>query len=151
MDKATPIRYGGAFRRLLANIIDSLVVSIIQFIAGLAIGFMLIFLSPNLPENNPIKIVGQLVAALIYFVVTVGYPVYFIGTRGQTPGKMAMGIKIVGIDSGQHPSFVNAFLREVIGKFLSGIFLGLGFLWIIWDEKKQGWHDKIARTIVIKV
>ena len=46
-------------------------------------------------------------------------------------------------------TFGLAFLRWV-GYILSGIFLYLGFLWIAWDGRKQGWHDKIAGTVVVR-
>ena len=42
-------------------------------------------------------------------------------------------------------------LLRYVGYIVSGIAIGLGFLWIIWDDKKQGWHDKIASTKVIRV
>ena len=42
-------------------------------------------------------------------------------------------------------------MREVVGKFISGLVLNLGYLWVIWDGQKQGWHDKIADTYVVRV
>lgn len=69
---------------------------------------------------------------------------------GRTLGKMAMGTKVVNED-GRAPSLLTAFMREVIGKFVSAIVLGLGFIWILFDSKFQGWHDKIAGTYVIRV
>lgn len=41
-------------------------------------------------------------------------------------------------------------LREVIGKFVSGLVLGIGFFWAIWDKDNQTWHDKIAGTVVVR-
>lgn len=69
---------------------------------------------------------------------------------GRTLGKMAVGTKVVNED-GIAPSLLTAFMREVIGKFISAIVLYLGFIWIIFDPKFQGWHDKIASTYVIRV
>jgi len=63
---------------------------------------------------------------------------------------MALKIKVINEETNNPPGYPSAFLREVIGKFLS-LFFFLGFLWVIWDKKKQGWHDKIAHTIVVKV
>jgi hypothetical protein len=62
-------------------------------------------------------------------------------------GKMAVGIKIVGPD-GQPPSLVKAVLRY-IGYFVSGVALSLGFLWVAFDRKRQGWHDKLANTYTV--
>lgn len=86
---------------------------------------------------------------ILAIVVGVSYPVLFIGLRGQTPGKMALGIKVVK-PGRQAPGMGTAILREVLGKFLSGIALGLGYAWAGWDPCKQGWHDKIAGTYVIR-
>jgi len=65
-------------------------------------------------------------------------------------GKRLMKIKVIDKESGEVPGFLKAFLREFVGKFISSIFLSLGYFWAIWDKEKQGWHDKIAGTIVVK-
>lgn len=64
-------------------------------------------------------------------------------------GKKALGIKVVR-ENGGKVNFHDAVIREILGKFLSGIIFGLGFIWILFDAKKQGWHDKIAKTVVIR-
>ncbi len=74
----------------------------------------------------------------------------FTGLKGQTPGKMAVGIKVVNAQ-GDRPALGVAALREILGKFVSTIVLFVGFLWIDIDKQKQGWHDKIAGTYVVKV
>ena len=75
------------------------------------------------------------------------YDVLFTGLRGQTPGKMAMKIRVVN-DQGQAPGIPRAMLREIIGKTLSNL-LYLGYIWVAFDSGKRGWHDHIARTRVI--
>jgi hypothetical protein len=52
--------------------------------------------------------------------------------------------------NGQIPGFWRMVLREGIGKTVSGVFLGLGFFWAIWDKDNQAWHDKIAGTVVVR-
>ena len=68
--------------------------------------------------------------------------------KSATPGKMATKLTIVDAKTGKKPTLVQ-FLLRYAGYFLSSIFL-LGFIWIAFDKKKQGWHDKIAGTVVIK-
>ena len=68
--------------------------------------------------------------------------------NGQTLGKKAMGIKVVKED-GSPVDIVTAIIRYV-GYLVSAFVFGLGYLWVIWDPKKQGWHDKIAKTVVVK-
>jgi uncharacterized RDD family membrane protein YckC len=76
--------------------------------------------------------------------------VFFIGYCGQTPGKMALRIKVVCTD-GSQLTYGRAAKREVLGKFVSSILLGIGYLMVAFDHRKQGLHDKIADTYVIKL
>jgi len=88
--------------------------------------------------------------ALVSFAVGIGYYVYFWTSTGQTVGKMAMGLKVVSAETGQLLDMGGAALRYV-GYIVSSIPLGLGFFWVLWDPNREGWHDKIAKTRVIKV
>ncbi|MFQ6120363.1 MAG: RDD family protein, partial [Methanosarcinales archaeon] len=80
-------------------------------------------------------------------IISAGYFTYFYGTTGQTPGKKVMHIKVVTTD-GSDLDYGKGFLRW-LGYIVSTITLFIGFLWIIWDENKQGFHDKIAGTYVV--
>ncbi len=103
-----------------------------------------------------------LVVAIILAVITAGLSVYaqwlidilyyvlLTGLRGQTLGKQLLGIRVVN-RNGEVPGIGRAILREVIGKFVSTIVLLLGYIWVLFDRRKQGWHDKIAGTYVIRV
>lgn len=79
------------------------------------------------------------------------YSVFLISTWGQTIGKKLVGIKVVNQQTQKPPNLVKAVIRETLGKFLSGICLGLGFFWMWKNQQKQTWHDLLANTIVIKV
>lgn len=65
-----------------------------------------------------------------------------------TPGKMLVDCEIVDADNGEPITSRQALLRY-IGYIISALPLGLGFLWILLDKRKQGWHDKLAGTVVI--
>lgn len=82
------------------------------------------------------------VAGIVYYLL-------FWSKGGQTPGKMALRLKIITAD-GSNIKIGRAILRY-FGYLVSGLMLGIGYLWIIWDKKKQGIHDKIAGSYVIKV
>jgi len=75
--------------------------------------------------------------------------IYMDGIKGGTPGKLILGMRIVN-EKGEYIGIPMAILR-CIGKILSGMILGIGYFMIGWDEKKQGLHDKIAQTYVIKI
>ena len=74
----------------------------------------------------------------------------FTGLKGQTLGKMAVGIRVID-DRDEKPELGTAATREIVGKFISGAILCLGFLFIAIDKEKRGLHDSIAGTHVVRV
>jgi uncharacterized RDD family membrane protein YckC len=102
----------------------------------------------------PFIIISLLLPTVLYIIVAlvigVGYFVYFWTSSGQTIGKMVMGLKVVSAESGDLLDPGTAVLRYV-GYIVSSIPIYLGFFWVLWDPNKEGWHDKIAKTRVIKV
>ncbi len=114
--------------RLVALIIDSILVGIIGGIFGADAQWLL--------------------GGVMGFVVGVGYQWFFLTRNGgQTPGKMLLGIRVVKTD-GTDLTFVDSLLRYVGYLINSPIFM-LGWLWSFWDPMRQGWHDKLARTVVV--
>ncbi len=70
--------------------------------------------------------------------------------RGETPGKHLLGLRVIKPDTGQPARFWRMVLRDYLGKAISALICYLGFIWALLDANKQGWHDKIAGTIVVK-
>lgn len=70
-------------------------------------------------------------------------------SRGATPEKKILGMRVVKED-GSQAGFGTMPIREWVGKWISGMIFGLGFLWILFDHDKQGWHDKLMNTYVIE-
>ena len=77
------------------------------------------------------------------------YNTLFVGLKGATPGKMLVGAKVVD-RNGNQPSLGTAFVREVPGKIVSELIFRLGYIWAAFDVRKQGWHDKMAGTYVVR-
>jgi len=75
--------------------------------------------------------------------------IIFWSYKSATPGKMITKLKIVDAVTGEKPT-TKQFLLRYIGYYISSIPLFLGILWVGIDKRKQGWHDKIAGTVVIK-
>ncbi len=73
---------------------------------------------------------------------------FWMKHEGQTLGNKLMAIKVIREDG--HPLDIGTGIVRYIGYALSSIVFYLGFLCIIWDKKKQGWHDKMAKTVVVK-
>ena len=65
------------------------------------------------------------------------------------PGKMLYRAQIVDASTYEKPT-LKQFIIRYIGYYISLIPLGLGYFWVIWDDKKQAWHDKLAHTVVVK-
>ena len=88
------------------------------------------------------------VAWIIGLTIDICYYTYFFG-NGQTLGMKVAKIKLCGTDGTYPIGYARGFLRW-LGMLISGLAIGVGFLWILIDKNKQGWHDKIAGTIVVK-
>jgi uncharacterized RDD family membrane protein YckC len=114
---------------LIAAIIDSIVVGLATYVLG-KVGFF---------------------GSVVGFIVSYGYYVYLEGSpSGQTVGKRAMSIRVVGMHTGSTIGYGGAFVR-VIGKIVSAIPCLLGFFWMLWDPERQTWHDKFADAVVVPV
>lgn len=111
-------------------------------IDGILLGVLQVVLAAVLGKQSAIY-------ALVLLVVDVGYFLYFWSTTGQTLGDRVAGVRIVREDGGTL-SLGGAAIRY-LGLIVSTLVVFLGLLWVIWDRKKQGWHDKMAGTIVVKV
>ncbi len=138
----------GFWIRVVAALVDSLVVTMLQFIL-----VFLLLATLGLTDqftSGDTKEVVAILAGVFSTLIGVIYYVFFTGYCGQTPGKMALRIKVLRTN-GEEIGFRRALLREVVGKFISAIVLGIGYLWVAIDPQKQGWHDKIAGTYVIKL
>ena len=127
-----PMNFAGPMRRLYAFTIDfGLLMMIIYAVAPAASGAM--FSQEAAPQD------------LLFFL---GYFIIPTIIWGRTPGKWVAGIVVVDSE-GQTPGPA-AIPREMIGKLVSYLAFGIGILWLIFDPKRQGWHDKIAGTYVVE-
>lgn len=94
---------------------------------------------------NVVLLIGYLCTAAVLFLNLI----YFAERTGQSFGKRFIGIRIVRAD-GRRPDFRDLALRHCIGYPLAILCVGIGILWMIWDRKQQGWHDKLSGTLVVK-
>jgi uncharacterized RDD family membrane protein YckC len=75
---------------------------------------------------------------------------YFLeGKSGQTPGKKVMGIQVVNADTGQFIGGGMGIARYFVNGIVNGLPCYLGYLWPLWDAKKQTLGDKVMKTVVI--
>jgi uncharacterized RDD family membrane protein YckC len=151
---APQARYGGFWIRFVAVFIDGIIVSIPGIILGVIVGAMAgiaIGVSGNSSSSNTANAAFtgvQLLVELISFVITVGYFIYFWG-RGQTLAMRLFHLRVADANTGLPIGYGRAALRYV-GYILSIIVCYIGLIWAAFDSRKQGWHDKIASTVVLQ-
>jgi uncharacterized RDD family membrane protein YckC len=134
------VAYGGFWIRLVAYIIDAILLTIVGGVVASILGFSMF--ESDLEHYDPeVNLISFLIGWL-YFALLES------SERGATVGKMAMGLRVVTSD-GQRLSFMNATGRY-FAKILSAIILLIGFIMIAFTERKRGLHDMIAGTLVIK-
>ncbi len=92
--------------------------------------------------------IGSFLGSLLLLAYIIWAFVLF--ARGTTPGKKLLGMRVVKED-GRNANFFTMFIREWVGKLISGLILLLGFLWILIDRDNQGWHDKLMSTYVVEL
>lgn len=74
---------------------------------------------------------------------------FWVSCHGQTPGKRVVGARVVDAETGE-PVSVGKGIVRYLGYFVSMLGLFIGYLWVGFDPKKQGWHDHIAGTVVVR-
>ena len=126
-----PMHYAGPLRRLYAFMID--------------LGLLMMVIFTIAPVSGDAMFSRQAAVPDILFFF--GYFVIPTTIWGRTPGKWVAGIVVVDSD-GRTPGPA-AIPREMIGKFIAYISAALGIVWLVFDPKRQGWHDKIAGTYVV--
>ncbi len=128
--------FAGPLRRIYAFAVDIGLLLMLKFIIDSAsgqIGFNL----------DPRRSIVEVAIFLAYFIL-------LTGIFGSTIGKWVAGISVVD-EEGNKPGVALAIPREAVGRFVAVITFGIGLIWVIFDDKHQGWHDKIAGTYVVIV
>jgi uncharacterized RDD family membrane protein YckC len=139
---AQDVRYGGFWIRLVAYVIDAIVLSVATAVIGAVAGFN-VFTADYSDHYNPTGNLASLVIGWLYFALMES------SERGATLGKRALGLRVV-TDRGQRLSFANATGRY-FSKFVSAIILGIGFIMVAFTERNRGLHDMMAGTLVIEI
>jgi uncharacterized RDD family membrane protein YckC len=132
--------------RFLAILLDGLVACAFMLPGMAIIGFAM-STNPNNP-SVPLLIFGGLLTFVLWMALLA--LLFVMWSRGQSPGKKMLGLRVIKMDAGSPATFWRMALREIVGKWVSGAICYLGYFWMLLDSNKQGWHDKIAGTIVVK-
>ena len=143
MEPGPELEYAGFWIRVWACVIDSvLVMMVIGPLLWGAYGPEYWMSSEGPIFRGPLDVLLNLVFPAVAVVV---FWIY----RSATPGKMAIGARIVDANTGGKPS-TSQLVGRYLGYYVSLIPFGLGLIWVAFDRRKQGWHDKLARTVVVR-
>ena len=134
------MEYVGFWKRVLASLIDTLIIVIVTLPLLWAFYGSAYFTSD--------KTVHGIADVLISYVLPALFVIVFWHFKSATPGKMAIGARIVDATTGKPPS-TGQLIGRYFAYFVSIIPLCLGLIWVGIDRRKQGWHDKLANTVVI--
>ncbi|MCW8887531.1 MAG: RDD family protein [Gammaproteobacteria bacterium] len=132
------IEYAGFWRRVAASLIDTILLVIVLALLAIPLGFI------GMPVMGGGMVGGILLQYVFPMVIVVALWLKF----GATPGKQLLDCVIVDARSG-HPLRTGQAILRYIGYYASSIPLLLGFVWVAWSPRKQGFHDYIAGTVVI--
>lgn len=125
-------------QRAVGRILDLLTVYVVLLVVGLI--FFRSAITETGQQDNNFTLIVSVLALIIQS---------FWEGQGGTPFRRRYGAVIVDINTGQPIGMPRAFLRILVAN-VSLLALGLGYFWMLWDPKKQTWHDKAARTLVVK-
>lgn len=154
----TAFRYGGFWIRFLAVMIDAIILAV----AGSAVQLVLFGnffrplaqFQPGAPPDQVFAAFGAVMGTmalsmLVGVVIGASYEGFFVNRVGATPGKMALGLKVVRPNGG--PISLPRAIGRYFGKWISYMVFGIGFIIAGFDSEKRAMHDMICDTRVIKV
>lgn len=133
--------YVGFWPRVGASLLDTLLIMVVMYPLLIAVYGWAYFGSDKLIQGPADVLISLALPAVAI--------VWFWLARGSTPGKDAISAKIVDAKTGESPTLGQSVIRYA-GYYVSTIPLGLGLIWVAFDPRKQGWHDKMAGTVVVR-
>jgi uncharacterized RDD family membrane protein YckC len=141
-DPSQRVGYAGLVTRAVAIGLDALAINVIAILTGGAINLI----ASLLGHHGSVSPLEAVFGAAAWLVWSVAYFVMFWSLTGQTPGDSLLGIRVFSSTSDRIR------IRQALLRFgallLAAIPLGAGFLPVLTDDRRRGWHDKIAKTVV---
>jgi uncharacterized RDD family membrane protein YckC len=140
--------YGGFWIRVIAFILDAIILGVVTGALSPIFG-QPIFQTETITAGGNQFTINYTTGGALSGLLGLLYFVGFWSLRGQTPGQMPFRLRIVRASDGTRPDWIVALLRYV-GMIISFAVILLGVIWVAFDGRKQGWHDKIAGTLVLR-
>ncbi len=137
-----PSGYAGLVTRAVALVVDAVVIDVIALLVGGAVSLV----ASALGSGASVDLVGAILGGSAWFLWSGAYFVGFWLVTGQTPGSRLLGIRVMRADGGQI-GFSRA-SRRFVGLVLAMLPLGAGFIRVLFDDRRRGFHDRLAGTVV---
>ncbi len=146
----TTFEYGGFWIRFVAKFLDGLLLYVVGTVLAFFFGiFIALAGESGSPEGpNVVALVGIIFMQLLQFAIRAAYDTFFIGKYAATPGKMALGLKVI-TSEGDRVSYARALGRH-FAEMLSALILLIGYIMAAFDAEKRALHDHICNTRVVK-
>jgi uncharacterized RDD family membrane protein YckC len=144
-------QYAGFWLRVVAQIIDSIIVGIAQSVVTVPLIFMITLGAANsrTPETAVAASMGVMGFVWLFSIgASCLYESWFLVNKGATLGKLALSLQVVRVDGGQI-TWGLAIGRH-FAKYVSGMILCIGYIMVGFDAEKRGLHDMICNTRVVK-
>ena len=155
--------YAGFVSRLVSFVIDLAILTAVLIVLGWSINIILEFfgLTPSLAsfETSNLGVrdyirntIGIILVVSVPFLTFCIWVIYYVGSwalMGQTIGKQLLGLKVVSIDG--TPVSIKQGIVRYFGYWISAVPLFAGYLWVLLDDERRGWHDRLSHTCVIYV
>jgi uncharacterized RDD family membrane protein YckC len=143
-----PYGYGGFWRRFVAVVIDGLIIGMVGVLISVVAAAVFAMTGGFDPENPTIPVMFQVVLQLVQIALALVYEVYFIRRYDATPGKMALGVKVLRADGSKLSAA--RIVGRYFAKIVSSLILLIGYIIAAFDDQKRALHDYMCDTRVIK-
>lgn len=142
-------------RRFGGYLIDAVILLVITGIPAAIVSAIIVSSAPNiaftqeqLQEQEDASRNAVIFSSLISLAIGLAY-VVLLNASGGTWGKRILGMRLESSDTGDNIGFGRAIVRYIVA-IGSGLALALGYLWCLWDDNRQTWHDKAAGSVVVR-
>ena len=140
-------QYAAPIKRFAAMFIDGIVVGAVSFPFGLVLG-LIVAASMQGKDPEGIQVVAQILGNIVGILISwLYFALMESSPKSATLGKMALGLMVLDTDG--YPISFGQATGRYFGKILSAIPCYAGFIAVFFNEKKQGWHDSMANTVVV--
>jgi uncharacterized RDD family membrane protein YckC len=142
------VKFADHGKRLVSYILDVIIVAVLTTVVAIGLGILVgVFAVAGM---DWLAVLSGITLLIAVFLISLAYWPYFWIHGGVTPGMRAVGGIRVVMDKDGGPVTLGPAILRLIGYWIDTLIFYLGFIWILIDSRRRGWHDLIAGTVVIQ-